>query len=108
MTDIDTVRLLTGLLAGDLPDASITQLLALNDGSVRLSAADALETVASQLTSVESDDISIDGSKRATILMARAARLRDQAAEEAGDGGFFFGIVDQANCHPELTEWPRY
>lgn len=77
-----TVRLLTGLGDTELTDESIHGLLVLNSGAVRLAAADALETFAGSLTAVQSDDISIDGSKRATALLARASSLRAVHAQE--------------------------
>jgi hypothetical protein len=101
------VRTLTGLTVGELPDAELTALLELNAGVVKRAAADALEVVAGQLiTAVSSDDISLDGSKRATVLMARAARFRAQAAEESAssDDGFYFDVVEPVRSRPELTE----
>ncbi len=103
------VRILSGLSAVDITDADLDALLDANDGFPRLAAADALEVFASTLTSVTSDDISIDGSKRAAVLMARASRLRAQAAQEAADAddGFYFESAGGASWRPELTERPR-
>lgn len=101
------VRTLTGLLAADIDDSEIDALLEMHGGAVKLAAADALEVVAGQLvTAVSSDDISLDGSKRATVLMARARTLRAQAADEAAasDDGFFFDVVGGVGSRPELTE----
>jgi nitrous oxidase accessory protein NosD len=101
------VRTLTGLDATELTDDNIAALLEVNGGIVKLAAAGALEVLAGQLiTAVQSDDISLDGSKRAAVLMARAGRLREQAAAEAADGddGFFFDIVTPGTAQPELTE----
>lgn len=99
------VRMLTGLAVDELTDAEIFDWLDLNDGQPRLAAADALETYAGQLiTAVQSDDISLDGSKRAGVLMARAARLRQQIADAAADSGFFFEVVDTPQARAELTE----
>lgn len=82
--DRATVRLLTGLSAAELDDASVDGLLVLTQGAVRLAAAEALETFAGTLVSVsaESDDIKIDGSKRASALLARASSLRATHAQE--------------------------
>ena len=104
-TDEAKVRLLTGLTDGEISNTGITALLEMNDGTVKLAAADALETVAGQLATVtaSSDDISIDGSKRAGVLMARASRLRAAAAADAADHGFFFDVVAPAGYRPELT-----
>lgn len=104
---LTAARTVTGLTAAEMPDDSLTALLELHDGSVKLAAADALEVVAGQLvTAVTSDDISLDGSKRAGVLMARAGRLRQQAADEAAasDDGFYFGVVGGVDHRPELTE----
>lgn len=104
-----TVRLLTGLTAPELADDQIDQLLDLHDQVVKLAAADALEIRAGQLTTaVSSDDISIDGSKRAAVLMQRAARLREQAAAEDADGSFFFDLAGGTAARPELTERLRW
>jgi hypothetical protein len=100
-----TVRLIAGLTSTELTDDNIDALLELNDGFVRLAASDALETYAGSLiTAVQSDDISLDGSKRASVLMARAARLRQQASAEADDGAFAFDVVFDNQQRPELTE----
>ena len=100
MADLDTVRLLTGLTVGEIADEQITALLDLHGQDVKLAAAEALDIVASQLISVSSDDISLDGTKRASALTARAAQLRAQAAAD----GFTFDVVDTMWPRPELTE----
>lgn len=99
----EQVRLYTGLTADDLPEDQILQWLELNDDDPRLAAADALETYAGTLTTitVTSDDISLDGAKRATALLNLAARLRDRAGADA----FTFDVVGGEACRPELTEW---
>lgn len=102
---VTTVRLLSRLTPTELPDDEIVALLELNDDFPRLAAADALETYAGTLiTAVQSDDISLDGSKQAGVLMARAARLRDQAAAAASDEAFAFDTVFDSPGRPELTE----
>lgn len=100
------VRVLSGLTVGDISDDDLAALLDANDNFPRLAAADALEVFASTLTSVQSDDISIDGSKRASVLMARSARLRAQAAQESADSddGFYFAVAGGVDTRPELTE----
>jgi len=101
---LEQLRLLTRLSDDELPDSEAEALLELTGHNVKLAAADALEAVAMTLTSVQSDDISIDGSKRASVLMARAARLREQAAAADEDDGFFFDVVGGVPARPELTE----
>lgn len=104
---VTAVRTLTGLTAAEMPDDNVTALLEASGSNIKLAAADALEVVAGQIaTSITSDDISLDGSKRATVLMARAARLRALAGQEAADAddGFYFGIVGGVDARPELTE----
>lgn len=101
------VRTLTGLRDTELTNDELSALLELHGDVVKLAAADALEIRAGQLTTaVASDDISIDGSKRASVLMQRATRLREQAATEAADSddGFFFEAVGGTTARPELTE----
>lgn len=106
MTTTDQVRTITGLSELEVTNDNIATHLELNDNSVKLAAADALEVYASTLTSVQSDDISIDGSKRATVLLKRAASLREQAAAAIADSddGFSFDVVNSGTCRPELTE----
>jgi len=103
------VRLLTGLPADELADAQILDWLDFYPDP-RLAAAEALDAYAGTLLDVTSDDITLAGSKRATTLMSRAARLREQVATEAAqaaeDDGFVFDIVDGNTARPELTEWP--
>ncbi len=105
-TALEQVRAITRLTVADLSDLDVEALLDANGGSVKLASADALETYATTLTSVQSDDISIDGSKRAGVLMTRAARLRQLAAQESADSddGFFFDVVGGTSTRPELTE----
>lgn len=102
------VRLLTGLPTADLDDAQILDLLELNGDDARLAAADALEQYATTLVDVLSDDITLNQSKRAALFMSRAARLREQAAAEADDGGFVFDVVGGVPSRPELTERERW
>jgi hypothetical protein len=99
------VRLLTGLTTTELPEGDIVTFLDLNGDAPKLAAADALEAFAGTLAtiSVTSDDITLDGSKRATVLMQRAARLREQHHAAVGEDVFFFDVVD-GGCRPELTE----
>lgn len=106
MLEPEQVRLLTRLSTDELSDADIDKWLELTSNAPRLAAAEALEALASTLMSVTSDDITLDGTKRATQLTARANSLRaQQAAEDAdADGGFFFDVAYPTSYKPELTE----
>jgi hypothetical protein len=104
VADRDDVRLLTGLTAGEVSDALVDQWLAFNNGAVRLAAADALEAYASTLGYVASDDVTVDGSKRAAVLLKRAETLRAQHEATDDGAGFFFDVVFDRSCRPELTE----
>lgn len=108
MSQINSVRLLTGLTNTELPDDVITDWLTENGNNARLAAADALEVFAGSLTDVQSDDITLSGSKRAATLLTRAARLREQAAEADDFDGFVFDVVGGSACRPELTERSRW
>jgi len=85
--DLATVRLFADVNSTDWPDASVQSLLDQEGGVVKLAAADLLEVLAGRLLTVKADDISIDGSKQATALQARADRLRAQHYEQ---DDFFF------------------
>lgn len=101
-TDVDTVRLLTGATLTDIDDVQLAHLLEVHGGAVKLAAADLLEVIASRLESMSSDDVSVDGSKRAAVLMKRAQTLREQ--HEATDGGvFFFDVMFDGGGWPELA-----
>jgi hypothetical protein len=100
--DVDAIRTLTGLDTTALTDQAALDLLNLNDGALRLAAADALEVHASRLESMSSDDVSVDGSKRAAVLLKRADRLRE-LHEASDDGVFFFDGVFDGRGRPELT-----
>lgn len=93
-------------------DAEIDDFLAL-EGSVKLAAAQALDVIADDeaLTGKvirDSDGKSTDGAKVADSLRKRAQSLRGQAAGEADDTDFYFGVIDLegAASRPELTAWP--
>lgn len=104
MADRDTVRLLTGATTGDASDNDIDALLGEEGGVVKLAAADLLEVMASRLIAVQSDDISVDGSKQAVSLRAQAAALRTQHYEHGGD--FYFDTA----CGPDYQRhhWAGY
>lgn len=105
LTDAQKVRLLTGLTPDELADADIDSYLELHNSGVKLAAAEALETFAGTLVDVTSDDITLSGSRRAAVLMARAQRLREQAAADDEDDSFAFDVVGGYGCGPaELAE----
>lgn len=97
-TDAGKVRLLIpDSRATDylLEDEEVAAFLALCGGNVRLAAADALDTIASNEALVQKAitllDLRTDGPKVADALRKRADSLRKQAEEElylAGDPGF--------------------
>lgn len=85
-TDVQRVRLLisdTGTTP-DFADDDLQAFLDLEDGAIRLAAADALETKAGRLLTVDSDEIKVDGSKQAANLRAQAETLRQQHYATAG------------------------
>lgn len=100
----DTVRLLTGLTATEVTADEITTLLKLNDGQPKVAAADALEIAAGRLTSITSDDVTVDGSKRAAVLLTRAQQLRGQHADDQADDEFAVDVLFDSPHRPELTE----
>ncbi len=85
----------------------ISAFLALSGGSVKLSAATALDTIASNeaLKSkvIRTQDLQTDGAKLAAELRKHAATLRAEGLEEVEDGGFF-QVVD----FPHGTTLPEY
>lgn len=90
-----------------LDDPQVTGFLAINAGSVRRAAADALDAIADSevLVSkvIKTQDLATDGAKTADALRVHAERLRKQAE----DDDFVFDIVDfDPYPWPELTEHP--
>jgi len=93
-TDIGKVRLLIPdrVDAGHmLEDAEITAYLTL-EGGIKLAAALALESIASDtamvLKVIKLLDLTTDGAKTSDALLARAKLLRAQAAAEDVEGAF--------------------
>jgi hypothetical protein len=76
-------------------DAEVTAFLALESSNVRMAAAQALDTIASNEVMVSkvirTQDLQTDGSKVAAELRARATSLREQAAA-TDDTGAVFGL----------------
>lgn len=89
--DVDEANLL-------LLDPQIEAFLAMEGGSVKLAAAQALDTIASSeaLVSkvIRTQDLSTDGVKVAAELRARASELRRQVNDGDGDDAVGFDIVD--------------
>jgi hypothetical protein len=116
-TDVGMTRLLCTDVNATAPiftDDQIAAFLTL-EGSVRLGAAVALETIASCEALISKkirteDGLSTDGPAVAAELRARAKTLREQAAAAGeGDVGFAFDIVPAwtpYGCDGELAEWP--
>lgn len=97
-------------------DDEIDAFLALEGGSVKRAAAQAIDTNADDqvLASkvLRTQDLSTDGAKVADALRKRAATLREQADREDADSGAYFGVVNfgPPTARPELTEpwtWGR-
>jgi hypothetical protein len=97
-------------------DDEIGAFLAIENGSVKRAAAQAIDTQATNealAAKVFKDhQLETDGAKLADAMRKHAAALRDQAKfdEENSDDGFFFDVVDVVGCEnptpPELTGWP--
>jgi hypothetical protein len=90
-----------------LEDPQVEGFLAINAGSVRRAAADALDAIADSevLVSkvIKTQDLSTDGAKTADALRVHADRLRDQAE----DDDFCFEIVN-FDPYPWPPEWTEH
>lgn len=112
-TDAGMVRLLLNDVGAPwvFADNEIEAFLALEGGSVKRAAAQAIDTNATNeaLTSkvLRSQDLTTDGAKVADAMRKHAATLREQA--DLDDGGYF-GVVDMVGCErpAELTTWPWF
>lgn len=113
-TDAGYVRFLISDVDDSDPlfsDAEITALIT-REGSVKLAAAQALDTMASNEAMVSkvirTQDVGTDGTKVSAELRARAKDLRDQALIEDDSASAFEVAPFQpyGPCVPELTEWP--
>ncbi|MCL8026316.1 hypothetical protein [Nocardioides bruguierae] len=122
-TDVGQVR----LLLNDIPttaegateptavftDAEVTAFLALEAGSVKRAAAQAIDTnatneaLASKVLRTDSG-VTTDGAKLADAMRKHAAELRRQADafDDDGDAGYFFDVIDPlpGYCAPERTQ----
>jgi hypothetical protein len=89
-------------------DAEIDAFLALEGGSVKLAAAQAIdanatnEALASKV--IKDHQLSTDGAKVADAMRKHATALRDQVAGYDDSG--VFEVVDFSPCWPEGTEPP--
>lgn len=117
-TDVGQVRLLindTHPADQVFTDDEIAAFLAVEGGSVKLAAAQAIDTIADDeaLTSkvIRDHDLTTDGAKTADALRKRAAALRQQAAgdADAADEGYF-EVIDMLGPTrpPELVSWPSW
>lgn len=111
-SDVGKVRLLIADL--DESDLILTEdiiggYLTLNDGSVKLAAADSLDAIATSEVllgkKIRTQDLSTDGPAVAAELRAQAARLRARAEEESGSGSFFDVIPFCPESHAEGEEY---
>lgn len=97
-------------------DAEIGAFLAIENGSVKRAAAQAIDTQATNealaVKVLKDHQVETDGAKLADSMRKHADSLRAQAKfdEENGDAGYFFDVVDVIGCEspvpPELTAWP--
>jgi hypothetical protein len=92
-------------------DTDIDAFLTLAGQNVRLAAAEALDTMASNEVMVSkvirTQDLQTDGAKVAAELRARAATLREQAGNYDASGNLF--AFDIADYRPEANYgWPDH
>lgn len=99
-TPTGTVRLLCTDRDPDheiFSDEEIEALLALNDGNVRLAAADALDQIAASqaliLKYIEVNGLKTNGQAVANALHQQAESLRSQAAAEAAEDDNYIDII---------------
>ena len=110
-TDLGKVRLLLNDVdepTAVFEDAEIEAFLALEGGSVKLAAAQAIDTNADNevLASkvLRTQDLQTDGAKLADALRARAKALRAQhEAEVDNEDEGFFEVISGTSDGPELT-----
>lgn len=116
---VGQVRLLLSDIDPDnqvFTDPEITAFLAIENGSVKRAAAQAIDTQATNealaVKVLKDHQVETDGAKLADSMRKHADSLRKQAEwdEENGDAGFAFEIVDvvpDAPSFPERTQWPN-
>jgi hypothetical protein len=87
-------------------DVEIATFLSMESGSIKLAAAQALDTLADNEAMVSkvirNQDMSTDGAKVADSLHNRAAALREQAYNEGDGVAFAFDIADYFD--PDLID----
>lgn len=112
-TDVGMVRILLNDIDPTdfvFTDGELTALLALEGGSVKRAAAQAIDTNATNLALatrvLKTQDLTTDGAKLADAMRKHADRLRAQADVQDADDGFYFAIVETGRSCPELTERP--
>jgi len=91
-------------------DVEIAAFLLMENGAVKLAAAQAIDTNADNeaLASkvLRSQDVATDGAKLADALRKRAQALRDQHYTELEDDGSFDIIPGDGEGPAELAPWP--
>ena len=115
LSEVDTVRLLISDTDPEqelLNEAQIVRLIQLEDGNLKLAAAQALDAIASSealvAKKITKEGLTTDGPAVAKALREHAALLRTQAADAADleDGGAFeVADVVGTGSTPELTSW---
>lgn len=109
-SDRDTVRLLISDVALDplFTDGEIDRFLSLEGDDVRLAAATALLTIASNetllLKMIETQGLKLDGPSVARALRENAKQLRADANADGGDGSFLVA----ANVDGQLIGEPMW
>lgn len=94
-------------------DEEIETLLDVNDDSTHLAAADAIDSIATQLVrdggaaTVRTDDLMISEKDGIAALYARAAGLREQAYSYVNDE-FVLVFPEGLDCVPEASAKPWY
>lgn len=114
-TTIRQVRLLIADVDPDreiLTDDDIVDFLKIENESVKLAAASALDAIASSEAMVskviKTQDLSTDGARTSDALRKHAAALREQVNKSENDSESSFSVVPFSRCSPELTEeWWR-
>ena len=96
-------------------DAEITAFLSLEGDVVKLAAAQAIDTNATDqaLTSkvLRTQYVTTDGAKLADAMRKHADALRAQHAASVDDDGGYFEVVHTPTARkrgPELTSWPYF
>lgn len=88
-------------------DARLQALLSVYKDNLQLAGADVFESIAVNeallYRYVRTDDLVVDGSKTAEILLKRAARLREQASADAIEDAFEIVDYVHARTYPEAA-----